>query len=80
MPQWIRDTALFIAGIVGVFYEASRSADPRFWLIVLYASMIGVTAFIEVAETAIGLGERLRGKPVDPEHPDPPLTLRMAYP
>lgn len=47
----IRDTTLFLSGIILIFYEAIiRSGPERPYLLILYAGMIGLPTFLRVDE------------------------------
>ena len=48
MNQWhaIRDVALFLGGLVGVLHEAVFTSTERPALLVLYAAMMGLPAFL----------------------------------
>ncbi len=48
MEQWptIRDVALFAGGLAGVFHETVLNDAERPALLVLYAAMMGLPAFL----------------------------------
>ena len=48
MNQWhaIRDAALFLGGLAGVLHEAVFTNTERPALLVLYAAMMGIPAFL----------------------------------
>lgn len=44
----LREAALFVIGAGGVVYEAAaRTGEPRWALLLVYASMLGLTVFME---------------------------------
>lgn len=84
MPRLVRDTVLFVVGVGLIVNEALRQTEPRFYLLVLYAAMVGLPAFLS-ADTASAIERFLRGRsngngarngnghaPEAPKEPKPP--------
>jgi hypothetical protein len=46
-----RSLILFVAGLAGLAYEALAVSEPRPTLLVMYAGMLGLPAFIELDST-----------------------------
>jgi hypothetical protein len=48
-PNWlaVRDTALFLGGFAGAIHETLLSGSDRPDLLILYAAMMGLPAFLE---------------------------------
>jgi hypothetical protein len=44
--RWTRDRAIFLTGLAGVIYETLVSEAERPALLVLFASMLGLPAFL----------------------------------
>ena len=53
MTRWplIRDVALFVAGLAGVIHETVFTSLERPALLVLYAAMMGLPAFLRADES-----------------------------
>lgn len=49
-PRGWRDTVLFFAGLGGVFYETVYSKADRPTLLLLFAAMMGLPAFLRTDE------------------------------
>lgn len=49
MTQWpfIRDAALFVAGVLGVAHETLGNQPERPTLLILFAAMMGLPAFLQ---------------------------------
>ena len=47
---WVRDIVLFFAGLAGVAYEAAAQSGERPTLLLLYAAMMGLPAFLRQDE------------------------------
>jgi hypothetical protein len=52
VPRIGRDTILFIVGLAGIFHETVISEDERAALLVLFATMIGLPAFLRSDESS----------------------------
>jgi hypothetical protein len=52
MTRWplIRDVALFVAGLAGVFHETVVASGERPTLLILFAAMMGLPAFLRADE------------------------------
>lgn len=52
VPQWkdLRDVVLFFAGLAGVFYETVISVSERPTLLLMFAAMMGLPAFLRTDE------------------------------
>lgn len=52
MPRWknVRDIVLFVAGIAGVFHETVMAATERPTLLLMFAAMMGLPAFLRTDE------------------------------
>lgn len=52
MPAWknIRDIVLFFSGLAGVFYETVISVSERPTLLLMFAAMMGLPAFLRTDE------------------------------
>jgi hypothetical protein len=48
MTQWanIRDVVLFVSGLAGVMYETVLTSSERPTLLILFAAMLGLPAFL----------------------------------
>jgi hypothetical protein len=46
LPRAVRDTVLFVAGLLLIVYEARRPGEPRLYLLVLYSAMVGLPDFL----------------------------------
>ena len=59
MMKWpaIRDVLLFVGGLGGVFHETVISATERPTLLILFAAMMGLPAFLRQDSKAGGIGE-----------------------
>lgn len=67
-PAWLRILVVLI-GLALIIYEAvGRSEDPRYWLLILYAGMIGIPALF-------GLDTRTKGPAPGPPVPPSPTQL-----
>lgn len=83
MPKLVRDVALFVTGLALIVNEARRPEEPRFYLLVLYAAMVGLPAFL-TTDTMSSIERFLRGRhggeesggPDTPEPPKPPRPPR----
>lgn len=49
-PRGWRDTVLFFSGLTGVFYETVYSKADRPTLLLLFAAMMGLPAFLRTDE------------------------------
>lgn len=50
-PRITRDSILFFMGIIGISHEAFiRDGDPRTQLLIVFASMCGLPAFLRLDE------------------------------
>jgi hypothetical protein len=63
--RWTRDRAIFLTGLAGVIYETLFNEAERPALLVLFASMLGLPAFLRRDEKE---EERESGG----DHPDEP--------
>ena len=47
--EWagVRDRALFLSGLAGVAYETLSEGPPRPELLMIYAAMMGLPAFLQ---------------------------------
>lgn len=52
MPSWksVRDILLFFSGLSGVFYETVLSTSERPTLLLMFAAMMGLPAFLRTDE------------------------------
>lgn len=52
MPAWknVRDVVLFFSGLAGVFYETVISVSERPTLLLMFAAMMGLPAFLRTDE------------------------------
>jgi hypothetical protein len=51
-PKIGRDSVIFLVGVAGIINEAFiRSGDPRTELLILFASMCGLPAFLRLDES-----------------------------
>lgn len=52
MPRWknVRDVVLFLAGLAGVFHETVIAATERPTLLLMFAAMMGLPAFLRTDE------------------------------
>lgn len=52
MPRWknVRDIVLFVAGLAGVFHETVMAATERPTLLLMFAAMMGLPAFLRTDE------------------------------
>lgn len=52
MPAWknVRDIVLFFSGLAGVFYETVLSVSERPTLLLMFAAMMGLPAFLRTDE------------------------------
>lgn len=52
MPAWknVRDVLLFFSGLAGVFYETVISVSERPTLLLMFAAMMGLPAFLRTDE------------------------------
>jgi hypothetical protein len=46
----IRDTVLFVTGLAGVVHETLYASEPRETLLILFAAMMGLPAFLRMDE------------------------------
>lgn len=49
-PHSTRNTLLFLGGLAGVFHETVLTASERPTLLILFAAMMGLPAFLGVAK------------------------------
>lgn len=61
MNRWpyLRDIVLFIGGLIGVMHETVFAATERPTLLILFAAMLGLPAFLQQAkgDKSVGKGE-----------------------
>lgn len=71
MKQWpnFRDIVLFVVGLGGVLHETVLTASERPTLLILFAAMMGLPAFL-----------RQPGSPPGPELPKPPQLPQLPPP
>lgn len=50
LPRGLRDSILFIAGIVGVIHETVTPGDARPLLLGIFAAMLGLPLFMHLDE------------------------------
>jgi hypothetical protein len=50
----IRDIALFFAGLAGVYHETAVAAVERPTLLILFAAMMGLPAFLQKKDSGDG--------------------------
>ena len=74
VPKIGRDTVLFVGGLAGIFHETVISEHERSALLVLFATMIGLPAFLRSDEAK---GEEGPSVPTSspPEPPRPTTTV-----
>lgn len=55
-PQWktLRDAILFFAGLAGIFHQTVIASSPQESLLVLFAAMVGLPAFLRSDESRNG--------------------------
>lgn len=69
VPKVGRDSILFAVGLAGIFHETVISETERSALLVLFATMVGLPAFLRSDE-----------KPADPPAPAPPTGPTAPVP
>jgi hypothetical protein len=50
MKAWIRDTILFVGGLAGIAHETAIAKTERPSLLLLFAAMVGLPAFLRSDE------------------------------
>lgn len=58
-----RDTILFVVGLAGIVYEAVVSGTDRPTLLILYAAMVGLPAFLRSDEKMSSKDTEVQKKP-----------------
>lgn len=56
MKSWLRDTILFVGGLAGIAHETVIAKSERPSLLLLFAAMVGLPAFLRSDESRRGSG------------------------